>query len=110
MGTFITFIETMQKPFDLRGYYFLGLELDRYAHFFLAVIVFLIFSKFKKRKLGIIVVVSLVFLKEIIDLGVVYYHEPIKADIWMDTSIDILLGLFGLVFAIKLSHFKSKIV
>ena len=91
-----------QKPLNLDGYYFLGIGLDRYFHLFLAFTLCLLFFRFGKLRLGVFVVLILVLLKEVVDLGVIYYYEPIKADKWLDSSIDLLLGFLGVGLAIAL--------
>ena len=92
----INFLEGLQGKINLEGYFLLGVELDRWAHFIIAFLVVTVFIKLKKPKTGIIIVVVLALLKEMVDLGIIYYYEPVVLKFWLDSIYDVLLGFLGI--------------
>jgi len=109
LSTIIPVLEDFQRLIDVEGHTFLGLGMDRYAHFFLVFFVTSAFTFFRRQKLGMFFMLFLIFLKEIIDLGIVYYYEPIPARILLDSTIDFVIGLCGLVSAYFFFKFYRRI-
>ncbi|MDA0194294.1 MAG: hypothetical protein O2887_04395 [Bacteroidetes bacterium] len=56
----------------------------------------ILFITFKRPLAGVLVVAFAAFLKEFIDLGIVYYYEPIQLKFWMDSFFDVLTGFLGI--------------
>jgi len=92
----IRFLENVQMRLDFENQYWLGIDVSHWAHFFVAFLIMTLLLKLKRPLLGVVLVVLVAFLKELIDLGVIYYYEPIQAKFWLDSSFDIFLGFLGI--------------
>src|SRR5688572_21765688 len=99
MHQIVILLEGFQKLIDLEKTEFLGVGLDRYAHF--GIICFLAFMLFylRRPKWAVGLATFLIIAKEVLDLSVLVFYEPIRNEQYRDSVLDVLIGLGGLVFA-----------
>ncbi len=95
LSQLIHFLEDLQQKIDFEGYLF-DIAFDRWAHFIIAFLLMIFFTRLKRPIVGILVVVFAAFLKAFIDLGIIYYYEPIQLKFWLDSIYDVLVGLLGI--------------
>ncbi len=104
MRPIVSFIESFQKAIDLEKIEFLGIALDRYAHFGIIFFIALAIFYFKRPKVALAASIFLILGKEILDLSVILYYEPISQAQYIDSGYDLVAGALGLLSAVIIKN------
>ena len=107
MHEWVAFVESLQSYLDLEESWFLGIRADQWAHFAISFLWTYLALKFKRPVLGVVLLIVLMVLKEINDLGMILYYEPLRSEFWLDTFYDLLSGLAG-IFIGSLIYGKTQ--
>ncbi|RME15660.1 MAG: hypothetical protein D6797_06195 [Bdellovibrio sp.] len=107
MKSIILAIEAFQKRIDLEKFSLWGISLDRYAHFLVGASLWLLFRGFFSMKKAIFLLACVLLFKEVLDLGVILYYEPINSSQWTDSFWDLGLGIGGAFCVQGLWGFKK---
>jgi len=93
----ILWIESFQRWLNLEGQSLLGIGLDRYAHFGLSFVTWIIFQQLGRQRTGLVVVLTLIIGKELLDGRVLAHYNDFRWIFVRDMLWDTFAGLAGLL-------------
>ena len=89
---------SIQGFMDVSAYEILGIKFDLIFHFLIPILLYLIISMFFTQKASLLFILVLIFLKELNDFYVYYYHQDIQLKFVLSNIKDLLISSAGIIF------------
>ena len=92
----LSFLEAVQRPFDLGGLTLLGVPAALPAHFLVAALLAGVLARVWRPKAAGILVGAMILAKEIMDLAIIALYQPVTWSYASNSVMDVLVSVAGL--------------
>ncbi len=91
----LSFLEAVQRPFDLQGRVWLGIPLAMLAHLFVSALLAGVLAWFWRPKPAAVLLGVLILSKEAVDLIIIALYEPVTWAYASGSVVDVLASAAG---------------
>lgn len=92
----LSFLEAVQRPFDLGGSTWLGVPAALPAHFIISALLAGALARFWRPRTAGIFVGAMILAKEILDLAIIALYQPVTCSYASGSVVDVLVSAAGL--------------
>ena len=96
----------IQDFMDVSSHEILGIKFDIVSHFLVPILLYLILSVFFTQKTSMLFILVLIFLKELNDFYVYYYHQDIQLKFILSNIRDLLISSAGILLCYLAVRFR----
>ena len=94
-STVISFLEAVQRPFDLHDVTVLGIPAELPAHLLLSALLAAVLAWLWRPRGACLLIGALIVVKEAVDLGIVALYEPLTWAYASDSVLDVVVSAAG---------------
>ena len=107
----ISFLEAVQRPFDLHDQTWLGIPAALPAHLIVAASLAGVLAWFWRPRATAVLLVILILAKEAVDLMIIYLYEPVTWAYAFGSVVDVLASVAGASFGLWVgTRFRRRVV
>ena len=94
-STVISFLEALQRPFDLHGMTVLGIPAELPAHLLLSALLAAVLAWLWRPRWACLLIGALIVVKEALDLAIIALYEPLTWTYVTDSVLDVAVSIAG---------------
>lgn len=103
-STVISFLEAVQRPFDLHDVTVLGIPAELPAHLLLSALLAAALAWWWRPLAAVLLIGVLIVVKEAVDLGIVALYEPVTWAYAEDSVLDVAVSIAGVAIGLLGVH------
>ncbi len=107
-STLLSFLEALQRPFDLHDVTVLGIPAELPAHLLLSALLAAAVAWWWRPLAAALLIGSLIVIKEALDLGIVALYEPVTWAYAEDSVLDVAVSMAGAVIGLLAVHWVRR--